>query len=99
MPVAQFPGRWGWGYDGVHPFAPQTPYGGPEALQRLVAGCHRLGMAVTLDVVYNHFGPDGNMLPSFGDYFSDKYKTLWGSAINFDDRNCDPVRSMLHQNV
>ena len=99
MPVAQFPGVRGWGYDGVYPFAVQNSYGGPEGLQRLVSDCHRKGMAVLLDVVYNHFGPEGNVLPGFGDYLTEKYKTGWGSAVNYDARHCDPVRSMVLQNV
>ena len=78
MPVAQFPGRRSWGYDGVFAFAVQNTYGGPEALQRLIAACHRQGMAVTLDLVLNHFGPEGNVLPQFADYFTEKYKTDWG---------------------
>jgi maltooligosyltrehalose trehalohydrolase len=99
MPVAQFPGVRSWGYDGVHPFAVQHSYGGPEALQRLVGACHLKGMAVALDVVYNHFGPEGNVLTSFGDYLTDKYRTDWGSAVNFDGRHCDPVRSFVLQAV
>ena len=99
MPVAQFPGVQGWGYDGVHPFAPQHSYGGPEALQRLVAACHRAGLAIFLDVVYNHFGPDGNYFPSFGHYFNERYRTDWGPAINYDGPHCDPVRAMILDNV
>ena len=92
MPVGQFPGRRSWGYDGVHPFAVQNSYGGPEALQRLVEACHRKGMAVFLDVIYNHFGPEATSSPTFGDYLTEQYKTDWGPAINYDGRGCDPVR-------
>ncbi len=99
MPVAQFPGVRSWGYDGVLPFAVQNSYGGPEALQELIAACHRKGMAVFLDVIYNHFGPEGNVSVSFGDYLTDKYKTDWGSAVNYDARGCDSVRSSAIQNV
>ncbi len=99
MPVAQFAGTQGWGYDGVFPFAPQHSYGGPEGLQRLVAACHRAGLAIFLDVVYNHFGPDGNLFPQFGDYFNERYKTDWGPAINYDGAHCDPVRQMVLDNV
>jgi maltooligosyltrehalose trehalohydrolase len=97
MPVGQFPGVRSWGYDGVHPFAPQHSYGGPEALQRLIEACHRQGMAVVLDVIFNHFGPEGNVFPAFGDYLTERYKTDWGPALNYDGRNCDPVRSMAQQ--
>jgi maltooligosyltrehalose trehalohydrolase len=99
MPVAQFPGTRGWGYDGVFPFAPQHSYGGPQALQRLVEACHREGMAVFLDVVYNHFGPEGNVLPRYGPYFNDRYRTDWGPAVNYDGRSCDPVRALVLDNV
>jgi maltooligosyltrehalose trehalohydrolase len=99
MPVAQFPGRKSWGYDGVQPFAVQDSYGGPEGLKRLVESCHKVGMAVFLDVIYNHFGPEGNDLPAFGPYLTEKYKTDWGAALNFDDRGCDAVRAMVLDNV
>ena len=99
MPIGQFPGSRSWGYDGVHPFAPQNTYGGPEGLHRLVQACHRAGMAIVLDVVYNHFGPDGNVFPTFGHYLTEKYKTDWGPALNFDDRECDPVRAMIRDNA
>ena len=99
MPVGQFPGTQSWGYDGVHPFAPQHSYGGPEGLKRLVEACHRKGMAVFLDVIYNHFGPEDNVLSLFGDYLTEKYKTDWGPALNFDDRRCDPVRALILDNV
>jgi maltooligosyltrehalose trehalohydrolase len=99
MPVAQFPGPWSWGYDGVHPLAVQDTYGGPEALRRLVAACHRAGVAVVLDVVFNHFGPEGNVVAEFGEALTDRYKTDWGSAVNYDGRHCDPVRALAIQAV
>ncbi|MHC5537277.1 malto-oligosyltrehalose trehalohydrolase [Singulisphaera rosea] len=99
MPVGQFAGTRSWGYDGVHPFAPQNRYGGPHGLKRLVEACHRRGMAIFLDVVYNHFGPEGNVFPIFGDYLTEKYKTDWGPALNFDGRGCDAVRAMVLDNV
>jgi maltooligosyltrehalose trehalohydrolase len=99
MPVAQFPGDRNWGYDGVFPFAVQTSYGGAEGLQQLVDACHAQGIAVVLDVVYNHFGPEGNYLPAIGQYFTDKYKTPWGDAVNFDDAGSDAVRSYFIENV
>lgn len=99
MPVAQFPGSRNWGYDGVYPFAVQNSYGGPEALQRLVNVCHSKGLAVILDVVYNHLGPEGNYLTSFGPYFTDKYHTPWGNAINLDDACCDAVRHFIIENA
>ena len=92
MPVAQFPGARNWGYDGVYPYAVQNSYGGPEGLKRLVNACHRNGFAVLLDVVYNHLGPEGNYLRDFGPYFTDKYRTPWGDAINFDGPFSDEVR-------
>jgi maltooligosyltrehalose trehalohydrolase len=99
MPVGQFPGTRSWGYDGVFPFAPQNGYGGPEGLHRLVQACHRLGMAVVLDVVYNHFGPEGNVFPRFGPYLTEKSRTDWGAAINYDDRGCDSVRAVMVENA
>lgn len=99
MPVAQFPGERNWGYDGVFPFAVQNSYGGPGGLQKLIDACHQKGLAVVLDVVYNHLGPEGNYLPAFGPYFTEKYKTPWGSAINFDDAWCDGVRDFYIQNA
>jgi maltooligosyltrehalose trehalohydrolase len=92
MPVAQFPGSRNWGYDGVAPFAVQNSYGGHRGLKRLVDACHRAGMAAVLDVVYNHLGPEGNYLEEFGPYFTDRYRTPWGAAVNFDDRGSDEVR-------
>jgi maltooligosyltrehalose trehalohydrolase len=84
MPVAQFPGARGWGYDGVLAFATQRSYGGPEALKRFVDAAHALDMNVFLDVVYNHLGPEGNYLGRYGPYFTDTYHTPWGAALNFD---------------
>ncbi len=99
MPVAQFPGERNWGYDGVHPFAVQNSYGGPAGLKRLVNACHFRGLAVVLDVVYNHLGPEGNYLHEFGPYFTDAYKTLWGAAMNFDGPYSDDVRHYFIQNA
>jgi maltooligosyltrehalose trehalohydrolase len=99
MPVAQFPGDRNWGYDGVYPFAVQQSYGGAEGLQRLVNACHENGIAVILDVVYNHLGPEGNYLGAFGPYFTEKYKTPWGGAINFDDAWSDGVREYFIENA
>ncbi|RYD56110.1 MAG: malto-oligosyltrehalose trehalohydrolase [Sphingobacteriales bacterium] len=99
MPVAQFPGSRNWGYDGVLPYAVQDSYGGAEGLQHLVNACHNKGLAVILDVVYNHIGPEGNYLGSFGKYFTDKYHTPWGDAINFDDAWCDGVRRYFIENA
>jgi maltooligosyltrehalose trehalohydrolase len=99
MPVAQFPGTRNWGYDGVLPYATQNSYGGPEGLQRLVDACHANGLAAILDVVYNHFGPEGNYLGEFGPYLTDAYKTPWGSAVNYDGRGCDGVRRYVLDNV
>lgn len=99
MPVAQFPGSRNWGYDGVFPFAVQNSYGGAKALQHLVNVCHQKGIAVVLDVVYNHVGPEGNYLGEYGPYFTNKYNTPWGSAINFDDAYCDGVRQYFIENV
>lgn len=99
MPVAQFPGSRNWGYDGVFPFAVQASYGGAEGLKRLVDEAHRQGIAIILDVVYNHQGPEGNYLSEYGPYFTDKYKTGWGQAINFDDAWCDGVRNFYWQNA
>ena len=99
MPVAQFPGTRNWGYDGVYPFAPQNSYGGPPGLKKLVNACHRKGLAVILDVVYNHLGPDGNYLNDFGPYFTNRYCTPWGDAVNLDGAYCDPVRAFFIQNA
>lgn len=99
MPVAQFPGERNWGYDGVLPFAVQNSYGGPAGLKRLVDACHQAGLAVIMDVVYNHFGPEGNYTGLYGPYVTDKYQTPWGSAINFDDAYSTGVRNYVIQNV
>jgi maltooligosyltrehalose trehalohydrolase len=99
MPVAQFPGCRNWGYDGAHPFAVQSSYGGPDGLKRLVNACHATGLAVILDVVYNHLGPEGNYLGDFGPYFTDRYKTPWGSAINYDGPDSDAVRHYVVSNA
>jgi maltooligosyltrehalose trehalohydrolase len=99
MPVAQFPGTRSWGYEGVFPFAVQESYGGPRGLQRLINACHRTGLAVILDVVYNHLGPEGNYFADFGPYFTDRYRTPWGRAMNFDARGCDAVRAFVLDNV
>jgi len=99
MPVAQFPGGRNWGYDGVYPWAVQNSYGGPHGLQRLVDACHQRGLAVVLDVVYNHFGPEGNYLSEFGPYFTDRYKTPWGPALNFDGAESDEVRRYFLENA
>jgi maltooligosyltrehalose trehalohydrolase len=99
MPVAQFPGERNWGYDGVFPFAVQHSYGGPQGLQQLVDICHQKGLAVILDVVYNHLGPEGNYLGQYGPYFTEKYCTPWGGAINFDDAWCDGVRNYFIENA
>lgn len=99
MPVAQFPGSRNWGYDGVFPYAVQHSYGGAAKLQELVDACHAKGIAVILDVVYNHVGPEGNYFAEFGPYFTDKYHTPWGQAINFDDEYCDGVRAYFIENV
>jgi maltooligosyltrehalose trehalohydrolase len=99
MPVGQFPGTRNWGYDGVLPYAAQDSYGGPYGLQRLVDACHTAGLAIFLDVVYNHFGPEGNYLGEFGRYFNDRYKTPWGAAINYDGHDCDAVRDFVLDNV
>ncbi len=99
MPVAQFPGSRNWGYDGVLPYAAQDSYGGPHGLQRLVDACHAEGLAAFLDVVYNHFGPEGCYLREFGPYFIGHYKTPWGDAVNYDDRGCDAVRDYVLDNA
>jgi maltooligosyltrehalose trehalohydrolase len=99
MPVAQFPGARNWGYDGVYPFAAQSSYGGPEGLMRLVSACHERGLAVVLDVVYNHLGPEGNYLADFGPYFTDRYRAPWGQAINFDGPWSDEVVRYFTENA
>ncbi len=99
MPVAQFPGGRNWGYDGVGLFAPQSTYGGPDDLKKLVDACHAQGLAVVLDVVYNHLGPEGNYLRDFGPYFTDRYHTPWGEALNFDGPDSDQVREFFIENA
>ena len=99
MPVAEFPGTRGWGYDGVDLYAPHHAYGGPDGLKRLVDACHARGLAVILDVVYNHLGPSGNYLATFGPYFTDRYATPWGQAVNFDGPDSDSVRRFFCDNA
>ena len=100
MPVAEFPGRRGWGYDGVYLSAAQSSYGGPDGLLELVAAAHELGLAVILDVVYNHVGTSGaSALEAFGPYFTEVYETPWGRAMNFDQAGCDPVREWVCQSA
>lgn len=100
MPVAECPGRWNWGYDGVSLFAPSHTYGRPEDLKRLVDAAHRRGLGVLLDVVYNHLGPDGNYLGVYArDYFTDRHKTLWGDAINYDGPGSEHVRAFMIANA
>ena len=99
MPINAFPGERNWGYDGVFPFAVQHSYGGPEGLARFVDAAHALGMGVMLDVVYNHFGPEGNVLARFGRYFTDTYDTPWGSAINVAGAGSDGVRRFFVENA
>ncbi len=99
MPVAEFPGDRGWGYDGVDLYAPHHAYGGPEGLKRLVDACHQRGLAVLLDVVYNHLGPDGNYLSKFGPYLTDRHQTPWGQAINLDGEGSCEVRRFLMDNA
>ncbi len=99
MPLAAFEGRWGWGYDGVHPYAVHEPYGGPEAFQRFVDACHQRGLGVCLDVVYNHLGPSGNYLSRFGPYFTDDHETPWGQGLNLDGEGNMAVRRWLVDNA
>src|SRR5882757_1230458 len=99
MPVAEFPGDHGWGYDGVSLFAVRDSYGGPDGLKRFVDACHAKGLAVLLDVVYNHFGPVGNYTGKFGPYTTDSHRTPWGSAINFEDADSDEVRRYFCDNA
>ncbi len=100
MPVAEFPGRWNWGYDGVDLYAPAHVYGEHDALKRFVDEAHARGLAVILDVVYNHIGPDGNYLPTYsGEYFTDRYGNEWGQALNFDGPDARPVRELFVQNA
>ena len=99
MPMNSFPGRHGWGYDGVDLFAPHEPYGGPEALKRFVNECHAKGLAVLMDVVYNHLGPSGNYLGKFGPYFTDSHHTPWGAAVNLEDAGSHEVRRFFCDNA
>lgn len=99
LPVAAFPGRRGWGYDGVALYAPHAAYGTPSDLKQLVDTCHQRGLAVILDVVYNHLGPDGNYLGLYGHYFSQRYHTPWGDAVNFDSAHSDQVREFVIDNA
>ena len=99
MPIAQCPGSRNWGYDGVYPYAVHNSYGDPNAFKRLVNACHTLGLAVILDVVYNHLGPEGNYAIQFAPYFTGKYQTPWGKALNYDDRFCAGVRNFVIQNA
>ena len=100
MPIAEFPGQHGWGYDGVYLSAAQSSYGGPHGFQRLVDAAHANGLSVILDVVYNHVGASGNQaLAAFGPYFTERYSTFWGQAINYDDEHCDPVREWVLQSA
>jgi maltooligosyltrehalose trehalohydrolase len=98
MPVAQFPGGRNWGYDGTYPFAVQNSYGGPLGLKHLVDACHQAGLAVIMDVVYNHLGPEGNYLADFAPYFTDRYRGPWGKPINFDGPHSDEVRRFFIEN-
>ena len=99
MPVAEFSGKLGWGYDGVDLFAPHQAYGGPDGLKQLVNACHMRGLAVMLDVVYNHLGPSGNYLAKYAPYFNHRYHTPWGWAINFDGPHSDEVRRYFCDNA
>ncbi|MGV9535376.1 malto-oligosyltrehalose trehalohydrolase [Streptosporangium sandarakinum] len=99
MPVAEFSGGRGWGYDGVSLFAPHHAYGGPDGLKRLVDACHAHGLGVVMDVVYNHLGPSGNHLPEFGPYFTGRHSTNWGDAVNFDGPGSDEVRAFVVDNA
>jgi maltooligosyltrehalose trehalohydrolase len=99
MPVAQFPGERNWGYDGAYPYAVHNSYGGPDGLRRLVNACHSQGLAAILDVVYNHLGPEGNYAGKFGPYFTERYHTPWGSAMNFDGFGSDEVRHFFVENA
>jgi len=99
MPVAAFPGERNWGYDGVSLYAVQASYGGPEGFKRLVNAAHRAGLAIVLDVVYNHLGAEGNYLREFGPYFTDRYRTVWGDAINYDGETSQQVRKYIIENA
>jgi maltooligosyltrehalose trehalohydrolase len=99
MPVAANPGTRNWGYDAVSPYAVQANYGGPEGLRRLVDAAHRAGMAVVIDVIYNHLGNEGNYLRQFGPYFTDRHQTPWGEAVNYDQAGCEHVREYVRENA
>lgn len=99
MPVAEFSGVHGWGYDGVNLYAPHHSYGGPDAMKRFVDASHGHGLGVILDVVYNHLGPEGNYLAKFGPYFTNRYRTPWGDAVNLDDADSDEVRRFFCDNA
>ena len=100
MPISDFPGGRNWGYDGVLPYAPDSSYGRPDDLKALVDAAHARGIAVLLDVVYNHFGPDGNYLPVYAPaFFTDRHKTPWGAAINYDGQHAEPVREFVIHNA
>jgi malto-oligosyltrehalose trehalohydrolase len=99
MPIADFPGSRNWGYDGVLPFAPESSYGRPDDLKAFIDAAHGRGLMVFLDVVYNHFGPDGNYLPTYAPIFTERHKTPWGGAINYDDPDNQPVREMMINNA
>ena len=99
MPVADFPGRRGWGYDGVLPYAPESSYGRPEDLKALVDAAHMRGISVFLDVVYNHFGPDGNYLPHYANFFTERHQTPWGDGLNFDGGSAAAVRAFVSENA
>lgn len=99
MPVAQFPGTRNWGYDGVFPFAVQNSYGGPQGLKELVNACHEQQIAIILDVVYNHLGPEGNYFSNFGPYFTEHYHNPWGKALNFDDAYSQHLRRYFIENA
>ena len=99
MPVNEFSGKWGWGYDGASLFAPYHEYGSPDDFKQLIDTCHQKGLAVLLDVVYNHLGPVGNHLPEFGPYFTDAYSTPWGSAVNLDGQGSDEARQYFIDNA
>ena len=100
MPVSDFKGRWNWGYDGAFPYAPDASYGRPEDFKAFVEAAHERGIAVLLDVVYNHFGPEGNFLSLYApDFFTSRHKTPWGDAIQLDGPNSRPVRDFFIENA
>jgi len=99
MPVVDFPGAWNWGYDGALLFAPDSSYGHPDDLKALVDAAHQHGIAVILDVVYNHFGPEGNYLSAYAPLFTERHHTPWGAAVNYDDAGSEVVRSLVVENA